>query len=102
MIYLYDPILHFVLRFKWSVLLVAVLLMASMVHPVRRLGSEFMPSLWEGDLLYMPTTFPGVSVTKSREILQQTDKIIAEFPEVSQVFGKSEGRKQPPIRHRCR
>ena len=88
LIYLYDPILHFVLRFKWSVLLVAVLLMASMVHPLRRLGSEFMPSLWEGDLLYMPTTFPGVSVTKSRELLQQTDKIIAEFPEVHQVFGK--------------
>ncbi|TDI45355.1 MAG: efflux RND transporter permease subunit [Acidobacteria bacterium] len=88
LIYVYDPILHFVLRFKWSVLLVATLLMASMIVPLRRLGSEFMPPLWEGDLLYMPTTFPGISITKARELLQQTDKIIAQFPEVQQVFGK--------------
>ena len=88
LIYVYDPILHFVLRFKWSVLLVAALLIASMTVPVRRLGSEFMPPLWEGDLLYMPTTFPGISITKSRELLQQTDKILVQFPEVHQVFGK--------------
>ena len=88
LIYVYDPILHFVLRFKWSVLLVAALLIASMTVPVRRLGSEFMPPLWEGDMLYMPTTFPGISVTKSRELLQQTDKILVQFPEVHQVFGK--------------
>ena len=88
LIYVYDPILHFVLRFKWSVLLVATLLIASMIVPLRRLGSEFMPPLWEGDLLYMPTTFPGISITKARELLQQTDKIIVQFPEVHQVFGK--------------
>jgi Cu(I)/Ag(I) efflux system membrane protein CusA/SilA len=56
--------------------------------PLSRLGSEFMPPLWEGDLLYMPTTFPGVSITKTREILQQTDRIIRTFPEVDRVFGK--------------
>ncbi len=88
LIYVYDPILHFVLRFKWSLLLVATLLMASMIVPVRRLGSEFMPPLWEGDMLYMPTTFPGISITKARELLQQTDKIIVQFPEVHHVFGK--------------
>ena len=56
--------------------------------PFSRLGSEFMPPLWEGDLLYMPTTLPGVSITKAREILQQTDRILRTFPEVEQVFGK--------------
>jgi len=56
--------------------------------PYQNLGSEFMPPLYEGDLLYMPTTFPGISVTKARELLQQTDKIIKTFPEVSTVFGK--------------
>ena len=52
------------------------------------LGSEFMPPLYEGDLLYMPTTVPGISVTKARELLQQTDRIIRRFPEVDHVFGK--------------
>ena len=56
--------------------------------PYQNIGSEFMPPLYEGDLLYMPTTFPGISPTKAREILQQTDKIIKTFPEVHHVFGK--------------
>src|SRR4029078_3281889 len=56
--------------------------------PFQHLGSEFMPPLYEGDLLYMPTTFPGISTTKAREILQQTDKLIKTFPEVHHVFGK--------------
>ena len=56
--------------------------------PYQNLGSEFMPPLYEGDLLYMPTTFPGISPTKAREILQKTDKIIRPFPEVHHVFGK--------------
>ena len=56
--------------------------------PFQNLGSEFMPPLYEGDLLYMPTTFPGISPTKAREVLQQTDKIIKTFPEVHHVFGK--------------
>ncbi|MBT4100552.1 MAG: efflux RND transporter permease subunit, partial [Gemmatimonadetes bacterium] len=58
------------------------------LFPLERIGSEFMPALYEGDLLYMPTTLPGVSVTKARELLQQTDRIIRTFPEVDQVFGK--------------
>ena len=69
-------------------LFLAVLLIASVIYPYQQLGSEFMPPLWEGDLLYMPTTLPGISVTKARELLQQTDRIIAKFPEVHHVFGK--------------
>ncbi len=88
LVWLYDPVLHKVLRWKWSVLLIAVLVVASALFPYSQLGSEFMPPLWEGDLLYMPTTLPGISITKARELLQQTDKIIASFPEVHHVFGK--------------
>ncbi len=88
LIWAYHPLLEFVLRFKWPVLIVSVLVVAVTVIPFQRLGSEFMPPLWEGDLLYMPTTLPGVSITKAREILQQTDKIIKTFPEVHHVFGK--------------
>ncbi|HET7512818.1 MAG TPA: efflux RND transporter permease subunit, partial [Chthoniobacterales bacterium] len=58
------------------------------LFPFQNLGSEFMPPLYEGDLLYMPTTFPGISTTKARELLQQTDRIIKSFPEVKRVFGK--------------
>lgn len=58
------------------------------IFPIEKIGSEFMPPLYEGDLLYMPTTLPGVSITKARELLQQTDKIIRTFPEVKNVFGK--------------
>ena len=88
LIWLYHPVLEFSLRFKWPVLILTVILMAVTVIPFQTLGSEFMPPLWEGDLLYMPTTFPGISITKAREILQQTDKIIKTFPEVHHVFGK--------------
>ncbi len=88
LIRLYDPILHLMLRWKWSVLLVALLVLAVTWFPYSQLGSEFMPPLWEGDLLYMPTTLPGISITKARELLQQTDKIITSFPEVRHVFGK--------------
>jgi copper/silver efflux system protein len=88
LIWLYDPILHFTLRWKWGVLIVAVLIVASIWIPYSQIGSEFMPSLWEGDLLYMPTTLPGISIAKAKELLQQTDKIIASFPEVERVFGK--------------
>src|SRR5439155_7688147 len=61
---------------------------AGKIFPYQDIGSEFMPPLYEGDLLYMPTTFPGISPTKARQILQQTDKIIRGFPEVHHVFGK--------------
>ena len=66
----------------------AVGLTASIWIPIQKIGSEFMPPLWEGDLLYMPSTFPRLSITKAKEILQQTDKIIKTFPEVESVFGK--------------
>jgi len=87
-IYLYMPVIKLVLRFKWLTLLGAIIILAVTLFPVSRLGSEFMPPLYEGDLLYMPTTFPGISITKAKELLQQTDKIIASFPEVETVFGK--------------
>ena len=64
-------------------------LIALTAFPLSRLGSEFMPSLWEGDLLYMPTTMPGISITQAKNILQQTDRIIRTFPEVENVFGKA-------------
>ena len=85
---LYTPILNLALRRRWVVLVAGALVIATIAFPMRKIGSEFMPPLWEGDLLYMPTTFPGLSITKAREILQQTDKILRTFPEVESVFGK--------------
>lgn len=88
LIKVYHPVCDFVLKYnKWVIATVLVLLAATYI-PFSRLGSEFMPPLYEGDLLYMPTTLPGMSITKAREILQQTDKIIRQFPEVHHVFGK--------------
>jgi copper/silver efflux system protein len=84
----YHPLLHVVLRYKRIVVLAAIAIMLITIIPYSRLGSEFMPPLYEGDLLYMPTTLPGISITKAKEILQQTDKIISTFPEVKYVFGK--------------
>ena len=85
---IYRPVLEFAFRFRGPVLMLMVLALAVTVIPFSQLGSEFMPPLWEGDMLYMPTTLPGISITKAREILQQTDKIIRTFPEVESVFGK--------------
>jgi Cu(I)/Ag(I) efflux system membrane protein CusA/SilA len=85
---LYAPVLGLAVRFRWAVLVGGGLAVASLAIPLGRIGSEFMPPLWEGDLLYMPTTFPGLSTTKAKEILQQTDQIIRTFPEVETVFGK--------------
>ncbi|HXI03941.1 MAG TPA: CusA/CzcA family heavy metal efflux RND transporter [Candidatus Saccharimonadales bacterium] len=87
--YLYTPILNLALRWRWAVILCMAALVASIWYPLNHLGSEFMPPLWEGDLLYMPTTFPGISITKAKELLQQTDKILRQFPEVESVFGKA-------------
>ena len=84
----YRPVLAAALRHRFAVLAVAVLLLLSSIYPYRQLGSEFMPPLHEGDLLYMPTTLPGISIAKARELLQQTDRIIATVPEVERVFGK--------------
>ncbi|HTX66990.1 MAG TPA: CusA/CzcA family heavy metal efflux RND transporter [Opitutaceae bacterium] len=114
LVWLYHPLLDLVIRFRWLVIggaaflvawvffpwdrLVTARLPAGRLHdwaeragvafPYQHLGSEFMPPLYEGDLLSMPTTFPGISPTKARELLQQTDKIIHGFPEVASVFGK--------------
>lgn len=85
---LYQPLLRFALsRARW-VLLGALAISALALIPLQRLSSEFMPPLDEGDLMYMPTTYPGISIGKARELLQQTDKIIRTVPEVERVFGK--------------
>jgi len=88
LIWIYHPIIKLVLKAKVLVILLAVAVLALTYIPWKRVGSEFMPPLNEGDLLYMPTTLPGISITKAKELLQQTDRIIATFPEVHHVFGK--------------
>ena len=88
LIKIYRPIIHWVLRFRWITIGSAVLILILTIFPLGKIGSEFMPPLNEGDLLYMPTTDPGISITKAKELLQQTDKIIKSFPEVDHVFGK--------------
>ena len=82
------PVLDTAMRFRFALLAVLFLALGAAAVPFGRLGSEFMPTLWEGDLLYMPTTLPGISITKAGEVLQQTDRIIRAFPEVENVFGK--------------
>lgn len=84
----YRPILQTVLKFPKMVLGIAVILLIIGCWPLLHLGGEFMPEMDEGDLLYMPTTFPGISIGKAQQILQQTDKLIATVPEVKTVFGK--------------
>ncbi|MFZ5494293.1 MAG: efflux RND transporter permease subunit [Verrucomicrobiota bacterium] len=114
LIWLYHPLLDRVIRFRWAVIAGAAVVVGwvffpwnawvvqplpagglknlaarlNPAFPYQNLGSEFMPPLYEGDLLYMPTTFPGISPTKAKEVLQQTDQIIRTFPEVHHVFGK--------------
>jgi len=91
LIAVYHPLIEFILSHKnlcWAMIVAAALTVAGTWWPYSRLGSEFMPPLYEGDLLYMPTTLPGISITKARELLQQTDRIIKTFPEVHHVFGK--------------
>jgi copper/silver efflux system protein len=113
--WIYEPLFRLVMRFRWPVVALAALVVVQVffpwdrlvtanlpegrakeiartmgaAFPYQRLGSEFMPPLYEGDLLYMPTTFPGISPTKAKEVLQQTDAIIHTFPEVQNVFGKA-------------
>ena len=84
----YQPLLTRLLNYPLLTLAGAFCLLLSMYWPLNQLGSEFMPELDEGDLMYMPTTYPGISVGKARELLQQTDKLIATLPEVETVFGK--------------
>jgi Cu(I)/Ag(I) efflux system membrane protein CusA/SilA len=115
LIWIYHPLLDFVIKRRWAVILTAGVIIvwvflpwnwiashtlpegkardaafsAGKLFPYQNIGSEFMPPLYEGDLLYMPTTFPGISPTKAREILQVTDRLIKSFPEVAEVFGKA-------------
>jgi Cu(I)/Ag(I) efflux system membrane protein CusA/SilA len=84
----YRPVIGLILKAPGTVVAIALLLALTMLWPATRLGSEFMPDLDEGDLLYMPSTFPAVSIGKAQEILQQTDKLIRTIPEVKRVFGK--------------
>jgi len=115
LIWIYHPVLNFVVKWRWAVIVSAGVIVvwvflpwnwivshtlpegqvrdsaftAGKLFPYQNIGSEFMPPLYEGDLLYMPTTFPGISPTKAREILQVTDRLIKSFPEVAEVFGKA-------------
>ncbi|MEX1154858.1 efflux RND transporter permease subunit [Parvibaculum sp.] len=89
LIWLYRPVIGLVLRARGVTILAAVLVLAVTVVPLGRIGSEFMPNLNEGTLLYMPTTLPGLSVTKAAELLQTQNRIIAGFPEVASVWGKA-------------
>ena len=93
LIAIYRPVIRMVLRAKTLAILIAVAVLAISVWPLTRLGTEFMPNLNEGTLLYMPTTLPGLSVTKAAELLQMQDRIIRSFPEVETVYGKA-GRAQ--------
>ncbi len=85
---IYRPLIKLVLKMPRTVLILSLMLVIVGLWPVTQLGSEFMPDLDEGDLMYMPTTFPGLSVGKAQELLQQTDKLIRTLPEVKRVFGK--------------
>ncbi|CAN7229267.1 efflux RND transporter permease subunit [Rhizobium sp. LjRoot254] len=89
LIWLYHPIISGVLKAKTLTILLALVILAATAWPARQIGSEFMPALNEGTLMYMPTTLPGLSVTKAAELLQMQDRIIKSFPEVETVFGKA-------------
>jgi copper/silver efflux system protein len=89
LIWIYRPVIRLVLRFKAATILVALAILAASAWPAMRLGTEFMPNLNEGTLFYMPTTLPGLSVTKAAELMQTQDKIIKSFPEVASVWGKA-------------
>src|SRR5947209_4887714 len=89
LIWIYRPVIKGVMRAKTLIMLLAVAVLAVSVWPARQLGTEFMPNLNEGTLLYMPTTLPGISVTKAGELMQTQDRIIRSFPEVASVYGKA-------------
>ncbi len=95
LMWIYEPFVRLALKFRWLVILFAVLLLGVTWFPYSKLGSEFMPPLNEGSLLYMPASPPGMSIGEAKEILQRTDKVIADFPEVERVYGKI-GRARTP------
>ena len=88
LLWVYNPFIHAVLKYRKTVIIISLILVVVTYLPFAGIGSEFMPPLNEGDILYMPTTLPGISIAKARELLQQTSKIIKSFPEVETVFGK--------------
>src|SRR5690606_8067713 len=94
----YMPMLATTLKFPKLTVAVAVILVLSGLWPLAKIGSEFMPELDEGDLMYMPTTYPGISIGKARELLQQTDKLIATVPEVKTGYGKKSRAEHPTDR----
>ena len=89
LIWIYRPVIRTALRYKAATIAIAIIVLIGSLWPAMRLGSEFMPTLNEGTLFYMPTTLPGLSVTKAAELLQTQNKIIKTFPEVSLVWGKA-------------
>ncbi|MFL6973650.1 MAG: efflux RND transporter permease subunit [Xanthobacteraceae bacterium] len=89
LIWVYRPVIRVALRFKAATILIALVVLAASMWPAIRLGTEFMPNLNEGTLFYMPTTLPGLSITKAAELVQTQDKIIKSFPEVASVWGKA-------------
>lgn len=89
LIAVYQPVVKAALRKPYALIAVSVLLIGSIMWPLSQLGKEFMPTMNENDLLYMPTTLPGISIGKARELLQQTNRMIMTVPEVKQVFGKA-------------
>jgi copper/silver efflux system protein len=89
LIWIYRPVIRSVLRAKTLTIVLALVALGVTAWPARQLGSEFMPELNEGTLMYMPTTLPGLSVTKAAELLQTQDRIIKSFPEVASVYGKA-------------
>ena len=89
----FAPVFRFAIRYRWVLIPAAAVLVLSILWPLSRLGTQFTPPLWEGDLEYMPTTYPGLGITEARAILQQTDRIIMRFPQIATVFGQA-GRAQ--------
>jgi Cu(I)/Ag(I) efflux system membrane protein CusA/SilA len=89
LIWIYRPVIRAALRFKWATIVMAAAILAGSAWPAMRLGSEFMPTLNEGTLFFMPTTLPGLSVTKAAELVQTQNRIIKTFPEVASVWGKA-------------
>jgi Cu(I)/Ag(I) efflux system membrane protein CusA/SilA len=86
---IYRPRVAFALKYKWWVIFAALIIMVCTIYPYRKLGTEFMPPLYEGTLFYMPVTVPGASISESSRLLQMQDRLLKSIPEVSQVFGKA-------------
>jgi Cu(I)/Ag(I) efflux system membrane protein CusA/SilA len=89
LIWAYRPFVNAVLRFRWLTLAIALLIVGVTIYPFKKLGKEFMPPLNEGDILYMPTAVPGISIEEATKVLQIQDRMLRKFPEVESVFGKA-------------